>query len=76
MLRGLSKYDAATTVLEASGKRDADIKAVSPNTFRYHNWHASFMLGYSFGAKTRLFAMYGSAASGGACNKRLSGKEL
>lgn len=66
VLRGLSKYDTYTTVLEASGKRDADIQGSLTNTFRYKSWHASFMLGYSFGAKTRLFAMYGSAASGGA----------
>ncbi len=64
-LRGLSKYDTYTTVLEASGKRDADIQGSLTNTFRYKNWHASFCLGYSLGAKTRLFAMYGSAASGG-----------
>jgi TonB-linked SusC/RagA family outer membrane protein len=66
VLRGLSKYDTYTTVLEASGKRDADIQGSLTNTFRYKNWHASFNLGYSLGAKTRLFAMFGSAASGGA----------
>ena len=65
-LRGLSKYDVYTTVLEASGKRDADIQGSLTNTFRYKNWRASLSLGYSLGAKTRLFAMYGSAASGGA----------
>ncbi len=64
-LRGLSKYDTYTTVLEHSGKREADIQGSLTNTFRYKNWHASFSLGYSLGAKTRLFAMYGSAASGG-----------
>lgn len=62
-LRGLSKYDVFTTVLEASGKRDADIQGSLTNTFRYKNWRASLSLGYSFGGKTRLFAMYGSAAS-------------
>lgn len=65
-LRGMSKYDVYTTVLEASGKRDADIQGSLTNTFRYKNWHASVSLGYSLGAKTRLFAMYGSAASNGA----------
>ena len=65
-LRGLSKYDVYTTVLEASGKRDADIQGSLTNTFRYKNWRASLSLGYSLGAKTRLFAMFGSAASGGA----------
>lgn len=65
-LRGLSKYDVYTTVLEASGKRDADIQGSLTNTFRYKNWRASLSLGYSLGAKTRLFAMYGSAASGSA----------
>jgi len=65
-LRGMSKYDVYTTVLEASGKRDADIQGSLTNTFRYKNWRASFNLGYSLGAKTRLFAMYGGAASGGA----------
>ena len=64
-VRGLSKYDVYTTVLEASGKRDADIQGSLTNTFRYKNWRASLSLGYSLGAKTRLFAMYGSAASGG-----------
>lgn len=64
-LRGLSKYDTYTTVLTASGKRDADIQGSLTNTFRYRQWHASVMLGYSLGAKTRLFAMYGSNASGG-----------
>lgn len=66
LLRGLSKYDVFTTVLEASGKRDADIQGSLTNTFRYKNWRASVSLGYSLGAKTRLFAMYGSAASGAA----------
>ena len=64
-LRGLSKYDTYTTVLTASGKREADIQGSLTNTFRYKQWHASVTLGYSLGAKTRLFAMYGSAASGG-----------
>lgn len=66
LLRGLSKYDVFTTVLEASGKRDADIQGSLTNTFRYKNWRASVSLGYSLGAKTRLFAMYGSATSGAA----------
>lgn len=65
-LRGLSKYDVFTTVLEASGKRDADVQGSLTNTFRYKNWRASISLGYSLGAKTRLFAMFGGAASGGA----------
>lgn len=65
-LVGLSRYDTYTTVLEASGKREADIQGSLTNTFRYKNWYASLTLGYSFGAKTRLFAMYGSAASNGA----------
>ena len=65
LLQGKSKYDTYTTVLTASGKRDADIQGSLTNTFRYKQWHASLTLGYSLGAKTRLFAMYGSAASGG-----------
>lgn len=65
-LIGLSKYDTYTTVLEASGKREADLQGSLTNTFRYKNWHASLTFAYSLGAKTRLFAMYGSAASGGA----------
>lgn len=64
-LRGLSKYDTYTTVLEASGKRDADIQGSLTNTLRYKNWHASLTLGYSLGAKTRLFAMYGDKATTG-----------
>ncbi|MBR1463411.1 MAG: SusC/RagA family TonB-linked outer membrane protein [Prevotella sp.] len=64
-VRGLEKADFYTTVLEASGKRDADIQGSLTNTFRYKNWRANITLGYSLGAKTRLFAMYGNAASGG-----------
>lgn len=64
-LRGLSQYDTYTTVLEASGKREADIQGSLTNSFRYKNWHASFTLGYSLGAKTRLFAMYSDAATTG-----------
>lgn len=65
-LVGLSRYDTYTTVLEASGKREADFQGSVTNTFRYKNWHASATFAYSLGAKTRLFAMYGSAASSGA----------
>ncbi len=65
-LRGMSKYDVYTTVLEASGKRDADMQGSLTNTFRYKNWRASVNIGYSIGAKTRLFAMFSSAATGGA----------
>nr|WP_320057597.1 SusC/RagA family TonB-linked outer membrane protein [uncultured Bacteroides sp.] len=63
-LYGLSKYDTYTLALEASGKRDPDIQGSLTNTFRYKNWHANVNMSYSLGAKTRLFAMYGSAASG------------
>ena len=63
-LAGLSKYDTYTKVLEASGKRDPDIQGSLTNTFRYKNWRANVSLAYSLGAKTRLFAMYGSAATG------------
>ena len=58
-LRGLSKYDTYTTVLSAS---------------RYRQWHASVVFGYSLGAKTRLFAMYGSRATGGYSSEILSEK--
>lgn len=64
-LRGLSLYDTYTTLLSASGKRDADIQGSLTNTFRYKQWHASMVFTYSLGAKTRLFAMYGSQAQGG-----------
>lgn len=64
-LRGLSLYDTYTTLLSASGKRDADIQGSLANTFRYKQWHASMVFTYSLGAKTRLFAMYGSQAQGG-----------
>ena len=73
-LRGLSKYDTYTTVLSASGKRDADIQGNLTNTFRYRQWHASVVFGYSLGAKTRLFAMYGSRATGGYSSEILSEK--
>ncbi|WP_321481104.1 SusC/RagA family TonB-linked outer membrane protein [uncultured Bacteroides sp.] len=62
-LYGLSKYDTYTLVLEASGKRDPNIQGNLTNTFRYKNWHANINMAYSLGAKTRLFAMYGSAVS-------------
>ena len=64
-LYGLSKYDTYTKVLTATGKRDPDVQGSLYNTFKYKNWRASLGLSYSLGAKTRLFAMYGSAASGG-----------
>ncbi|WP_321518223.1 SusC/RagA family TonB-linked outer membrane protein [uncultured Bacteroides sp.] len=64
-LYGLNKYDTYTLVLEASGKRDPNIQGSLTNTFRYKNWHANINMAYSLGAKTRLFAMYGSAASDG-----------
>lgn len=64
-LRGLTKYDTYTKVLEASGKRDPDLSGSLTSTIRYKQWHMSANFAYSLGAKTRLFAMYGSAASGG-----------
>lgn len=64
-LRGLSLYDTYTKLLSASGKRDADIQGSLTNTFRYKQWRASAIFTYSLGAKTRLFAMYGSQAQGG-----------
>jgi TonB-linked SusC/RagA family outer membrane protein len=64
-LRDLSKYDTYLKVLEASGKRDADISGSLTSTIRWKQWHMSANFAYSLGAKTRLFAMYGSAASGG-----------
>ena len=64
-LRELSKYDTYLKVLEASGKRDADISGSLTSTIRWKQWHMSANFAYSLGAKTRLFAMYGSAASGG-----------
>lgn len=42
-LRGLSKYDVFTTVLEASGKRDADIQGSLTNTFRYTYMSQAFL---------------------------------
>lgn len=65
-LRNLSKYETFLKVLESSGKRDADISGSLTSTIRYKQWHMSANFAYSLGAKTRLFAMYGSAASGGA----------
>lgn len=66
LLKGLSKYDTYTTVLEASGKRDPDITGGLSTSLRYKQWRFNASFAYSIGAKTRLFAMYGSAASGGA----------
>ncbi len=65
LLKGLSKYDTFTTVLEASGKRDPDITGGLSTSLRYKQWRLNASFAYSLGAKTRLFAMYGSAASGG-----------
>lgn len=65
VLRGLSKYDTYTKVLKATGKRDPDISGNLASTVRYKNIRFSADFYYSLGAKTRLFAMYGSAASGG-----------
>lgn len=66
LLSGLSKYDTYTTVLSASGKRDPDITGSFSTSIRWKQWRASASFSYNIGAKTRLFAMFGSAAGGGA----------
>ena len=57
-LRGLSRYDTYTRVLEASGLRDPKISGTINTSVRYRNFRLSGSFPYSLGNKVRMFAMY------------------
>ena len=57
-LRGLSRYETYTRVLEASGLRDPKISGSINTTVRYKNFRLSGSFAYSLGNKVRLFSMY------------------
>ena len=62
VLRGLSKYDTYTRVLEASGNREPTISGSLNTTVRWKNFRFSGSFAYSMGNKIRLFAMYSPEA--------------
>ena len=62
ILRGLTKYDTYTRVLEASGKREPTISGSLNTTVRWKNLRLSGSFAYSMGNKIRLFGMYGAGA--------------
>ena len=62
VLRGLSKYDTYTRVLEASGNREPTISGSLNTTVRWKNFRLSGSFAYSMGNKIRLFAMYSPEA--------------
>ena len=57
-LRGLSKYDTYTKILEDSGLREPTISGSLNTTLRYKNFRLSGSFAYSLGNKVRLFGMY------------------
>ncbi len=61
-LRGLSKYDTYTRVLEATGKREPTISGSLNTTARWKNLRLSGSFAYSMGNKIRLFVMYSTEA--------------
>ena len=61
VLRGLSRYDTYTRILEASGQREPKISGTINTTVRYKNFRLSGSFPYSLGNKVRLFAMYTNA---------------
>lgn len=61
-LRGLSKYDTYTRILEASGNREPSISGSLNTTARWKNFRLSGSFAYSLGNKIRLFAMYSPVA--------------
>ena len=58
VLKGLSKYDTYTRILEPSGQREPTISGSLNTTLRYKNFRLSGSFAYSLGNKIRLFAMY------------------
>lgn len=63
-LVGLSKYDTYTNVLVASGSREPDMSGGLSTSLRWKQLRFNASFAYSIGAKTRLFGMYSSGASG------------
>lgn len=57
-------YSTYTRVLVPSGKREPDLTGSISNTFTWGPWRLGVSFLYSFGAKTRLFRLYDSYASG------------
>ena len=62
-LKGLSKYDAFTSVLTASGSREPIMSGNLSTMLRWKNLRMNANFVYSLGAKTRLFGMYGAGTS-------------
>lgn len=62
-LRGLSKYDTYTRVLEASGRREPTISGNLTTTLRWKNIRMTGNFTYSLGNKIRLFAIYNTSAA-------------
>ena len=58
-LAGKSQYEVYTNVLTPSGKREPTMTGGLNNTIRIYNLRINFYLSYAFGAKTRLFKVYG-----------------
>ena len=58
VLRGLSKYDTYTRILEPSGQRDPTISGSLNTTVRWKNFRLSGSFAYNLGNKIRLFPMY------------------
>lgn len=62
-LKGLSKYDTYTSVLEASGSREPLASGNFSAMLRWKDLRLNANFVYSLGAKTRLFGMYGAGTS-------------
>ena len=58
-LAGKSQYEVYTNGLTPSGKREPTMTGGLNNTIRIYNLRINFYLSYAFGAKTRLFKVYG-----------------
>ncbi len=63
VLRGLSKYDTYTRVLQASGRREPTMSGNVSTTLRWKNIRLCGNFAYSLGNKIRLFAIYSSSAN-------------
>ena len=75
-LAGLSKYDTYTKVLTATGSREPFMSGSFSTRLRWKRLYASATFAYSLGAKTRLFGMYGSAASGNSGGSYVDAAEI
>ena len=58
-LAGKSQQEVYTNVLVPSGKREPTMQGGFNNTIRIYDFRINFNITYSFGAKTRLFQVYG-----------------